>query len=349
MHDEVANTPRDDNEFIDSEAITAGARPFAPGEMIACPACRRNNAPTRMKCLYCGATLPVAAGAPDLRRPALRPLEAGEQGFNVVLLARAETADALPVDALNDAAALLRLEPGQMRQIVAARTPLPLARTALHEEAVIIERKLAPLGLTCEIVPDEVLAVEAQWPRRVRRFEFTPDALVAWARADDTAQALPWSEIILLVAGRISRRQIEVEELRKRGKSGTSDTREFHADEAVLDIYAGAGGVHLRVIGDTFDYTCLGAEKSLLAAENFSRLVAALDRRATNAVFDGDYATLRHLLQTPWPVAEQTGAGGVRRTRPGRVYTEAVTSISNEAQFARYSRLRRHFILRARS
>ena len=350
MHDEMANPPRDDNEFIDSEAITAGQRPFAPGEMVACPACRRNNAPTRMNCLYCGAALPVAAGAPDLRRPTLRPLEAGEQGFNVVLLARAETAEDLPDYALNDAAALLRLEPEQMRQIIAARTPLPLARTALHEEAVIIERKLAPLGLACEIVADEALAVEAQLPRRVRRFEFTTDALIAWARADDTAQTIPWDEIILLVTGRISRRQIEIEEVRgRKGMSAVGETREFHADEAVLDIYAGAGGVHLRVIAASFDYTCLGAEKSLLAAENFSRLVAVLDRRATNAVFDSDYAALRHLLQTAWPVAEQTGAGGVRRTRPGRVYTEAVTSISNEVQFTRYSRLRRHFVLRART
>jgi hypothetical protein len=53
-------------------------------------------------------------------------------------------------------------------------------------------------------------------------------------------------------------------------------------------------------------------------------------------------------LQTAWPAAEQTSTGGLRRQRLGRVHTEAVTYVSNEAQFTRYGRLRQHFILRAR-
>ena len=351
MHDEMVNPPRDDSEFAELDALAAAnTRAFARDELVACPACRRTNAPTRMKCLYCGATLQVAAGAPDLRRPALRPLEAWEQGFNVVLLARAEDADELPDYALHEAATLLRLEPGQLHKIIAARTPLPLARTALAEEAALIERKLAPLGLACEIIADEALAVEAQPPQRVRRCEFTPDLLIAWASADSAPQTIAWAEIVLFVTGRISRRQIEVEEMRGRGgASVVAETREFHADEALLDIYAHEGLANLRVVADSFDYTCLGAEKGLLAAENFARLSAALRRRAPQAVFDSDYAALRHLLQAAWPIAEQTSTGGLRRARPGRMNTEAVTSVSNETQFTRYGRLRRHFTLRART
>jgi hypothetical protein len=154
----------------------------------------------------------------------------------------------------------------------------------------------------------------------------------------------------LLVAGRISRREIEIEERRGRRAQGeVVETREFYADESVLDLYMTEPGCNWRIKADGFDYTCLGAQKSLLAAENFARLCATLSQRATTAVFDDAYTRLRHLLQAAWPVAEQTSAGGLRRDGPGRLRTESVTSVNNETQFTRYGRLRQHFVLRARN
>src|SRR5215216_7357352 len=102
----MTRPPRNDEEDWqtgDAFAPAPRVRAFAPAELVACPACGRANAPTRMQCLYCGAGLPAAAGADDLRRPALRPLEAWEQGYNVVLLAGAEAAPDLPRDALAEA------------------------------------------------------------------------------------------------------------------------------------------------------------------------------------------------------------------------------------------------------
>ena len=76
----------DELPFIAEDAgATPASRAFAPVEMVACEACLRANAPTRMNCLYCGAALAVADASNDLRRPSLRALEAWEQGFNVVL------------------------------------------------------------------------------------------------------------------------------------------------------------------------------------------------------------------------------------------------------------------------
>lgn len=336
--------PPRDEEFDALLTPQPDGRAFTPEELVACPACRRTNAPTRMQCLYCGAALPASASADDQRRPALRPLEAWEQGYNVVLLPRAEAAPELTPDTLATAARLLRHEPEQLRRIIAARTHLPLARTAVREEAALIESRLAPLDLAVEVVADEALAVEAQPPQRIRRCEFADAELIAWASAEGPAQRVAWGEIVLLVAGRISRRQIEVEERRGRRAAGeVIETREFYEDEGVLDLYTSEPAGNWRIKAASFDYTCLGAQKSLLAAENFTRLYAALRTRAGNAVCDDAYNGLRHLLQAAWPVAEQTSAGGLRRDRPGRLHTEAVTSISNETQFTRYGRLRRHF------
>ena len=99
-------------------------------------------------------------------------------------------------------------------------------------------------------------------------------------------------------------------------------------------------------MAESFDYTYLGAQKSLLAMENFTRLGALLRARALTAIFDDDYMRLRPLLRAAWPVTEQTSSSGLRRSR-GRLRMEAITSVSNETQFTRYGRLRRYFLPRA--
>src|ERR1041384_4122230 len=323
---------------IDAFAPPTEARGFAPAQLVACPACLRRNAPTRMQCLYCGAVLPVAAGAEDLRRPVLRPLEAWESGYNVVLLARAEDAPDVPHDALVEAAQLARLEPAQLQRMLAARAPLPLARTAVRSEAELLDRSLASLNLRTEIVSDEALATTVS-PQRVRRLEWTDEALTAWTSAADAGARVMWADVVLVVVGRIRRRQIEVEEKRRRTELEVVETREFYEDEGVLDLYLRAAANNWRIMAASFDYSCLDEQKSLLAAENFTRLVAQLGQRAPAAVFDHDYAFLRPLLQAAWPVVEQTTSGGVRRER-GRLRLSATTHVTNEAQFTRYGRLR---------
>lgn len=348
MAREMPRTPFDDDAPPDFDALAppAEARPFAPDQLVACPACLRANAPTRLRCLYCGAALPTTAAAADLRRPALRKLEEWEQGFNVVLPACAEDETELPREPLIAAAQLLRLVPEQLEQIIAARTPLPLTRTATAEEAALVKHRLAALGLAAEIIADELLAASS--PQRIRQLEFDDARLTGATSADGVRRRMAWPEVVLLVVGRISRRQIEVEAQHGRNaQSEIVETREFYDDESVLDIHGRAAEQHWRIRAGNFDYTCLGAQKSLLAAENFARLGALISQHARAAHFDDDYARLRHLLQTAWPVAEQTSAGGLRRERIGRLRTGATTTVNNETQFTRYSCLRRHFALRA--
>jgi hypothetical protein len=343
----------DDELPLMDEDAGAGlaARAFAPGEMVACEACLRANPPTRMNCLYCGAVLPLGDAGQDLRRPTLRALEAWEQGFNVVLVPQGAAGE-LSVDNLSEAATLLRVEAGQLREMVRAGAHLPLARVATREEATLVEKRLGALGCQVEIVTDEELGVETHAPKRIRRLEIGMDALTGWTSAEGEAERVEWKEIVLLVAGRIARKRIEVEERRgggRRAEGEVMETREFQTDESALDLYFAGTHVNWRIMAENFDYSCLGAEKSLTAAENFKRLVETLNARASVAAYDDSYRSVRAFLKFAWPLAEQTEAGSLKRIRPGRYNAEAVTSVTNETQFTRYGRLLHYFRLRSRA
>ncbi|MBC7933699.1 MAG: hypothetical protein H7Z38_24320 [Rubrivivax sp.] len=322
-------------------------RRFAAGELIACEACQRANAPTRMSCIYCGAPLPVTEGAAELRRPTLKKLEEWEQGINVVLLPRGSVE--MPSDAIEEAASLLRLDAARLNEIVGARRALPIARASSAEEAELITKRLGALGFDVEAFSDEDLMKP---PSRVRAFAFDGDALICFSSLDAEPRRLPWTEIALLVVGRVVTKRIEVAERRAKlsSRSNISDSRELAADESALDIHAcEADGEGFRVMANNFDYSCLGEGKSLLARDNFGALVETLRVRAPAAIFDDEYARLRGLLSTVWPSTERTESLGLRRERPGRFSTEAVTTFSNETQFTRYARLRLRIALRERA
>jgi hypothetical protein len=326
-------------------------RRFSAGELVACEGCARANPPTRMNCIYCGAALPVTAESEALRRPTLRKLEEWEQGFNIVLLPGGAEALSSP-GALSEAADFLRLEAAQLSALVEARVPLPLALAATKEEAELITRRLGALGLPVEAVADEDLGA-SKMPKRIRALEIGDEELVGRGGPDEEACGVEWGDVELFVVGRIFTKRVEVEEVKKRlkGRQELVDARELLYDEAVLDIFGAPseGAAGWRIMADSFDYSCLGAGKGLLARDNFNTLVGMLRARASSAGFDGEYVRLRHLLAAVWPPAERTESLGLRRSRPGRLSTEAVTIASNEAQFTRYSRLRRHLAQKGRT
>jgi hypothetical protein len=309
----------DDAEGFGGFDALGGVRPFAPEQMVACEECLRANAPTRTACLYCGASLPRTEQSAALRRPALKKLEEWEQGFNVVTLPRA--GGALTSDAAEEAASLLRLDAGGLKEIILAGRAMPLARAASADEAWLVVEKLRELGLSTEVFPDEVLA---RRPTRARAFDFEEGALVCLGGPESEPRRVLWSEVVLLVTGRIVSRRVEVAERRRGlgGRTETVETRELASDEAVLDLYTSsveehgaqaAGGAGFRVRAGGFDYSCLGEEKGLIAAENFNALVAALRARAPTAAHDEEYARLRPLLSDVWPSAERTESLGLRR------------------------------------
>jgi hypothetical protein len=341
-----SNRVADDDERVplldEAELLQPDFRGFASDQMVTCEACLRANPPTRTSCLYCAVVLPTTAMSAQLRRPTLRKMEKWEQGFNCVLLP-GETYT-LSDEAFQDVANLLRLSVGELKRIMEAGEPLPLARAATLDDAAFIERKLDSLNMRVVIVSDDDLALEEQPPKRIRALEFTDGALVGYPVGGGAlALSAPWTEIILFVGGRYLARRVEVEERRGRGSEHEiADTRELSSDESLIDLYTAESDGGWRLASANFDFSCLGESKSLLASENFKTLAAALRARAPEAEYDDSYRHVRHALASAWPLEQRTESGGLRRERPGKYNVQSATTTDNESQFTRYSRLRHY-------
>jgi len=286
----------------ESSSAHGAPRRFEPGELVACEKCLRANAPTRMNCLYCGAPLPVTERSAALRRPALRKLEEWEQGFNVVL----HPPPTRPApETIEELASLLRLDAARLSEMSDSGTALPVARAASEEEAELIVGRIKARGLDAEVFGDDPLA---RTPVRVRALAFDADALVLMTTAEAEPARVSWDDVLLLVAGRVVTRRVELEERPSKltGRGRVMDAREVASDEAVLDIYTSdAAREGFRVMADGFDYSCLGESKGLLARDNFKTLILKLRGRAARAAFDEEYARLRGVLASAWPPAER--------------------------------------------
>jgi hypothetical protein len=316
---------------------------FAPEQMVRCDNCLRANPPTRTSCLYCAAPLPATEANAALQRPTLRRLEKWEQGFNVIL-APGKAQD-ISIETLQEMAQLLRLSAEDVKLLMEAGEPLPVARASTPDEAALTARKLDEMSVKVFVAADRELGLEESAMKRARALELTESALLISPAGGSEASRVSWNEITLLVAGRLFLREIEVEERRARkAEQEIVDARELSADEAVLDIYTTQGNDAWRIRAGNFDFSCLGPQKNLVAAQNFSTLTELLRVRATEALYDDSYnrARTRHALAAAWPLEQQTESRGWNRKRPGQVSTESVTRSDNELQFTRYSRLRRY-------
>jgi len=316
---------------------------FKPAEMVRCDTCLRANPPTRTNCMYCLAVLPVPGGPVDLRQPALRPLEGWEQGFNTILIRSGN----LPEKALEEIATLLRQEPSVINQIFGSDQAMPLARAASFEEATLIENRLRTLGVETSIVSDPDLGVGTVPPKRIRALELDEQLIRGREPLADASTGIPWSDIFLVVVGRLLVTSVEVVENKFRGgEPELVDSRELSDDEPVVDIFTNQKDGGWRIAARSFDFSCLGERKRLLATENFGLLLEALRERAAGAAFDDSYLSQRKLLTAVWPMVQQTEGRGWRRARPGKYNVAAVTRVNNETQFTRYARLRHYLKLR---
>jgi hypothetical protein len=332
----LAEEQEDSLVWSEDEPLRTEPRGFSQEQMRACVACGRNNPPTRAGCLYCGAVLPADEAVAGLLTPTLRPLEKWEQGFNVILLPHPQNFSG---DAVKDLASLFKLETEDAKRIVEARVPLPLARAATRQDALLFEKSLNALGGKSLIVADRDL--DTHQPKRLRAIEIKDDALLVYTPGSQSAQHIPWGEIVLLVAGRRMERRLEVAE-RKASRGSEKEivnASEFSADALRLDLYSNTDDGAWRINADNFDFSSLGQMKTLVAATNFQTLAQVLREHAKNAVYDDSYLRVRHALNSVWPLEQNTEALGWRKERMGRVNTEAATTSDNETQLTRYSRL----------
>jgi hypothetical protein len=277
-----------------------------------------------------------------LRKPVLRQPEKHQLGYNNILLpVSGEVAN------LDDAAALLKLSPENMQQLMSQSVPMPVARTASREEAELVRLRLADLGLKCVSVSDEELGLSSSenMMKRVRAMRLDEQHLVIY-HSGTAETTVAWSDVILILPARIIETRLEIKErMTRKQENEIVDTNEFFRDEVVIDFYTATDWFTWRVSAGGFDFSCLGSEKALVANENIGRLQRLIIAKAVNACVDDSYRHVRNLLELAWSTQPETESSGWRRERPGKLSVGVTTTKSNETQFTRYSRLRFYFAI----
>lgn len=355
---------KDDNENIllslpglDGPLISE-PKPFAPDQMIRCEECLRANGPTRVNCLYCGAALPFNESLANLQKPALRPLEKWEQGYNNIILPPSANLPhnqqaAEPLARLNDielteAADLLRLTTDDLTRIISFNLPLPLARASTMDEAALVQRRLNRLRIDTVIIPDADLGVVETPPVKVRAMVIEPEGFIAFQTPETTGASVAWSSLLLVVVGRLVVKRVELREQNTaRAENRILDANEFFTDESTVEFYVSGLPTPYRISANSFDFSCLGERKSYVAGENLRALIDLFRERAPQLECDDSYNSVRKALEAVWPSQRQQESGGWRRDRPGKYSIGSATEVSNESQFLRYSRLRHYFGFRS--
>jgi len=316
--------------------------PFAREQMLRCDECLRANPPTRVNCLYCGAPLPHNETTVNLQKPALRPLEKWEQGYNNIL--RAPVAN-LTAAALAEAADLLRLRPDDLAPILSSSIPLPLARAATINEAELVQGRLNTLGIDSSIMPEAEPGTAAKAFAKVRALRIDEAGIAAYHTPGTAATQVSWSDFVLLVAGRLTFKRVELREGKgARAEKDILDASEFVTDETIFDFYTRNRMMPYRIAANSFDFSCLGPNKGLLVGENISRLLRLFREHAPHAGYDDSFNSVQKMLEAVWPSEQQNESSGWRRERPGKYSFGSIMERSNEMQFVRYSRLRHHLL-----
>jgi hypothetical protein len=308
---------------------------FAPDEMVVCD-CGRKNPPNRLHCLYCGAGLAVEIDGTTLVKAHLRKLEEWERGYNLVKTG-VRVDPKIPL-----IAGLLSLDADTVSEIINAATSLPLARVESAEQADLIRNGLENLGVETKVVNDTELDTDKP-PVRLNGIEMTPSGISVRAFNTGEVTAIDIDEPVLMVTGILSVSRIDaVEKRRRSGGKATIDETATNADEMVLDLYCKNTPNGFRVNMAGFDFSCLGADKSLLAGDNMGRLVSKLKEHLHSAHIIDAYASLRQALGNVWEIESRNEAKGVQRAGFAKFGFASVSSTSNATQFTKYSRLQWH-------
>jgi hypothetical protein len=282
--------------------------------------------------------------ATRLRKPVLRPPEKHQSAYSNILLPVESDVEAT---AVAEAADLLKIGTENLQRIVAEKAPLPVAFTASREEAQLVFSRLRDLGLHTVTVSDDELGAGESSVKRVKSMVIDDQRVTLQQAATKDQIEVRCQDLFLIVTGRLFVRRVEIRERKtRRVENEIVHTSEFSSDEAVIDLYTATDSQTWRINANGFDFSCLGSQKALIANENIQRLQQLIVANAPHARFDDAYKRLRQTLDLVWSSQPETQASGWRRERPGKLSVEVATINSNEMQFTRYSRLRRHFLLK---
>jgi len=310
---------------------------FAANELMGCGTCGRNNPPTRSKCLYCGHELDFQGENWTKIRPVIRPLESWERGFNVIFQKKKARAK-IPVP---EVAELISQSIDDTGLFLASGKILPLARVNGIKDAEIMTARLATLGLICQIVSDEALAAD-EAPVRLAGIEIEKNAITFIAFFTHSATKIAIGDLALIVPGFFSENKIDMVESRKRKGTEVFDQVESSVHDTIVDVFSKSDPKGFRIQLAGFDFSCLGAEKGFLAAENIKKLLGFLIKLAPKAKLVDDYGSVRRMLDHVWELEKRSEPQGMKRLGFGKTGLQKIETRSNLQQFTRYSRLQWH-------
>ena len=304
---------------------------FDPTELIACGKCGRNNAPNRLRCMYCAAALDVPESIRGSVRIQAASPEIWENGVNVLCV----KASPGPID-ITAAAESVGIDAGILRNILTGPLPLPLTRVQSETEAKLVMDRLAVHGVETILIHDNDLRVP---PRRLRAVEIVEGEFAFIPFNSDDVVRITSDEINLIVLGKIIQNELSSTEIRKFRGGEFDDQIVTRSKSGVIDIYVEGGSFRIHEHG--FDFSCLGVEKSYVAAQNIDTLINLFRENAVDAVIDEAYGHVRELLEPVWGMTEVQEAGGVSRTGMGKLLVKRTITQSNLDQFNKYSQMRR--------
>ncbi len=310
---------------------------FAANELIGCGACRRNNPPTRSKCLYCGDELEIQTENSTKVKPVVRPMESWERGFNVIFQKKKARAKI----SVPEVAELISQSIDDTGLFLASGKMLPLARVDSSKDAEIITARLATLGLICQIVSDEALAANEP-PVRLSGIEIDDNAITFIAFFTHAATKIAIGDLALIVPGFLSENKIDMVERRQRKGPEVFDQVESSVHDTIVDVFSTSDPKGFRIQLAGFDFSCLGAEKGFLASENIKKLLVFLTKMAPTAKLVDDYGSVRRMLNHVWDLDKRSDPQGMRRLGFGKTGLQKVETTSNLQQFTKYSRLQWH-------
>ncbi len=336
---EFGNTLRDekksDPEKVGDLPVRSEKLGFDREELLTCSKCARTNSPDRFECIYCGTVLGLDDVKAKVSIDRIQP-ELWENGFNVVFIST--TGDYVNFAKVGK---LVHLDPELVTNFLQVKGPLPLARFKSRNAAEMVGERLAELGVRQVIVADSDLR-PADLPVRLRGLEFGSAKITLidfnTSRKIETA----CSDIELIVIGKhLSARTELSEERRKKKEPKILSETETSSDESLIDIYIRGDALGFRISSTGFDFSCLGAEKTLLAGENMKQLSAKLRETAIGAKYIDNYNQNIDRLSEIWQMESRKDTYGLQRSGFARKAFESVATSNNLNQFTKFSRLNR--------
>lgn len=329
------------DEWLKNLPLRSESEGYKSEEMIVCKKCQRNNPPTRLDCMYCGAKLEFDQTQSQLLKPVLRKIEPYAKGFNLIYLANLAKWDEKQ---LSEVAKMTRIERNDLQKLVESTKSLPIARAETLQETEIVSQRLDELGIKTTIIEDDAFELE-QNSRRLRRIDFYEDKIVLILFNNDEIFEIERDKLALIVVGAIFERKLETtEKYKKKGENKVLEIAEVSSDEILIDIYTKDDLISYRITQKGFDFSSLGSEKNILAVENMKLMVAKLRSFAPNALFDDSYLKVRDDLSHVWEVEELNETKGMQRRGFGTFNRLSEIKTSNLLQFTKYSRLQFHLL-----